>query len=197
MLRDIITGFGWRGRRGVAVELGPHSFMLDAFFGSIDDAATALRVALRNENGPFTLIGSRDQTALLAEALSKDGHASTIVEWGYGQPLPPLPESGRAILCEVPQTPDDYAALFAFKDRHPRCETIWGLTLPIAAVREMIAVFDYNVGDPDRFARKPETLADHRRYFRAGVKGVSVKAASARRGSRSARPPRPARRAAW
>ena len=166
MLRDIITGFGWRGRRGLGVELdpGPNDFLLDAFFGSIDDVATALRVALRNENGPFTLIGARDKTALLAEALSKDGHGSKIVEWSYGQPFP-LPEAGRAILCEVPRTPDDYAALFAFKERDPRCETIWELTLPIAAVREMIAVFDYNAGEADRFARKPETLADHQRYF--------------------------------
>jgi hypothetical protein len=167
MLRDIITGFGWRGRRGVVVELGSNvnDFLLDAFFGSIDDVATALRVAVRNEDGPFTLLGARDKMALLAEALSKDGHASKIVEWGYAQPLPPLPESARAILCEVPLTPDDYPALFAFKERHPGCETIWELTLPIAAVREMIAVFDYNVGDADRFARKPETLADQQRYF--------------------------------
>ena len=90
MLRDIITGFGWRGRRGLGAELepGPNDFLLDAFFGSIDDVATALRVALRNENGPFTLIGARDRTVLLAEALSKDGHGSRIVEWSYGQPLP-------------------------------------------------------------------------------------------------------------
>ena len=81
MLRDIITGFGWRGRRGVVVELGAHSgdFLLDAFFGSIDDVATALRVALRNENGPFTLIGAHDKMARLAEALSKDRYASKIV----------------------------------------------------------------------------------------------------------------------
>lgn len=41
MLREIITGFGWRGRRGLAVELepGPNDFLLDAFFGSIDDVA--------------------------------------------------------------------------------------------------------------------------------------------------------------
>lgn len=75
----------------------------------------------------------------MAEALSKDAHGSKIVEWSYGQPSPPLPEAGRAILCDLPRTPDDYAALFAFKEREPRCETIWELTLPIAAVREMIA----------------------------------------------------------
>jgi hypothetical protein len=180
MLRDIITGFGWRGRHGLVAEFGtdPNDFLLDAFFGSIDDVATALRVALRNQNGPFTLIGARDKTALLAEALSKDGHGPKIIEWSYGQPLPPLSESGRAILCEVPRTPDDYPALFGFKERYPGCETIWELTLPIAAVREMIAVFDYNVGEADRFARKPETLADHQRYF---AQMASIYCARARR----------------
>ena len=166
MLRDIITGFGWRGRRGLTAELAtqPNDFLLDAFFGSREDVATALRIALRKESGVLTLVGARD-TTMLAEALSKDGHTSKIVEWHYGQNMPPLPESGRAILCEVPRTAEDHAALFAFKERHPRCETIWELTLPIATVRELIAVFDYNVGDDDRFAGKPESLADHQRYF--------------------------------
>jgi Protein of unknown function (DUF1698) len=167
MLRDIVTGFGWRGRRGIVAELGPHpnDFLLYAFFGSMNDVAAALRIALRDARGPFILIGERNKTALLTEALSKDGHGSKIVEWRYGERLPALPESGRAILCEVPQTPEDYAALFAFKEQIPQCETIWELTLPVAPVRELTAIFDYNVSNPDRAARKFETPADHQRYF--------------------------------
>jgi hypothetical protein len=166
MLRDIVTGFGWRGRRGIVAELGPHpnDFLLYAFFGSMNDVAAALRIALRDASGPFILIGERNKAALLTEALSKDGHGSKIVEWRYGERLPALPESGRAILCEVPQTPEDYAALFAFKEQIPQCE-IWELTLPVAPVRELTAIFDYNVSNPDRAARKFETPADHQRYF--------------------------------
>jgi hypothetical protein len=127
MLRNIVTGFGWRGRRGLVGEIGPHpnDFLLYAFFGSADDVATALCVALRNERGPFNLIGERDKTAALWEALSKEGHRAAVIEWRYGDGLPSLPESKRAILCEVPQTPDDYAALFALRERYPACSTIW------------------------------------------------------------------------
>lgn len=166
-LRDIITGFGWRGRRGLGAELGPHpnDFLLYAFFGSMDDVATALRMAVRERPGLFNLIGERSKAALLAEALSKDGHDSKVIEWAYGDRLPLIPEAGRTILCEVPQTPEDYTALFAFKERFPKCDTIWELTLPIATVRELMAIFDYNVGNPDRVARKVERLTDHQRYF--------------------------------
>ena len=94
MLRDIITGFGWRGRRGVAVELGPHSFMLDAFFGSIDDVATALRVALRNEDGPFTLLGARDKMALLRRRCQRTGTHQRLSSGATASPCRRCPNPG-------------------------------------------------------------------------------------------------------
>jgi hypothetical protein len=49
------------------------------------------------------------------------------------------------------------------------------LTLPIAVVRELVAVFDYNVGMRDRIDRVRESLSAHQRYFATICNAYSAK----------------------
>ncbi len=166
-LQNIITGFGWRGRRGLSAEVGPHpnDFLLYAFFGSMKNVGVALCVALRGTTEPVNLLGDSGRLAPIYTVLKNEGISTEMLDWRYGESLPLLPQTGRLILCEVPQTHPDYLALFELRKQFSSISTIWELTFPIAVVREVISLLDYNVGNPDRINRIPETLAAHEEYF--------------------------------
>jgi hypothetical protein len=166
-LRDLITGFGWRGRRGLSSEVGvhPNDFLMYAFFGSMKNVGVALRTALRGAAEPVVLVGDIGRTAPIFAALQKGGIGVEVVGWHYGEPTPVLPTSGHLILCEVPKTYSDYSGLFELRETCPKISTVWELTLPFSVMLEVMLLLDYNVGANDRTNEIPETLTAHEGYF--------------------------------
>jgi len=167
-LKDIITAFGWRGRRGMYAEVGahPNDFLLYAFNGSMQNVGVALQTALHGTTEPITLIGDAKRNAPLIAELEKGGIKAGLIDWRYGEPMPALPTAGRAIVCEIPLSYQDYTSLAGLRERYPTLSTLWELTLSISALLEVMLILDYFVGVADRNNKKTESLSDHEHYFR-------------------------------
>ncbi|MBV9862074.1 MAG: class I SAM-dependent methyltransferase [Alphaproteobacteria bacterium] len=166
-LKNLITGFGWRGRRGLSAEVGahPNDFLLYAFFGSMKNVGVALRTVLRGKTEPVILIGDTGRIAPVSAALQSGGISVKVVGWHYGEPAPLVSTSGHLILCEIPQTYSDYTSLFELREKCRKFSTLWELTLPLSVMLEVMLLLDYNVGANDQINKVPETLAAHEGYF--------------------------------
>jgi hypothetical protein len=177
-LKDLITAFGWRGRRGLSAEVGwhPNDFLLYAFLGSMKNVGVALRTALRNTSESITLVGDRHRIEPLRVELQSAGFTVSVIAWHYGEPAPILRGPGRSILCEIPQSYADYSSLFELHDISPGLSTLWELTFPLSVLLETMLLLDYNIGIEDQNNKLPETLELHERYFEAMCSVYSGKA---------------------
>ena len=172
-LKNIITAFGWRGRRGLSKYVGnhPNNFLLYSFFGSKKCIGIALRTALFRTTKSNLLIGDNEYIRPILEVLQSSGISASSLHWRFGHEFPTLPSDVKPILCEVPESYEDFTSLAELRDATSgKISTLWELVLPYSVLMETMLLVDYNIGVADRNNETLESLDDYEEYFDAMCK---------------------------